>query len=82
MKTLTATASGLALALALSAGAARAADPELIVFDWAGYEDPEFYVSYTDKYGDTPTYAFFSDEEEAFQKLRSGFQADAAHGAS
>ena len=79
MKTLTATASGLALALALSAGVAQAADPELIVFDWAGYEDPEFYVSYTDKYGDSPTYAFFSDEEEAFQKLRSGFQADAAH---
>lgn len=79
MKTFTASAPVLAIALTLAAGAARAADPELVVFDWAGYEDPEFYVSFTDKYGDTPTYAFFSDEEEAFQKLRSGFQADAAH---
>ena len=79
MKTLTGTATALAVVLALSAGVARAADPDLIVFDWAGYEDPEFYVAYTDKYGDAPTYAFFSDEEEAFQKLRSGFKADAVH---
>lgn len=69
----------LAGALALSANAAIAADAELVVFDWAGYEDPEFYTAFTAKHGDAPTFAFFGDEEEAFQKLRSGFAADAVH---
>jgi spermidine/putrescine transport system substrate-binding protein len=27
----------------------------------------------------SPTYSFFGDEEEAFQKLRSGFQSDVTH---
>ena len=59
---------------------AMAADAsKLVVFDWAGYEDPNFYKSYVDKYGGKPTYAFFGDEEEAFQKLRAGFKADLAH---
>lgn len=68
-----------ATALGLVAPAARAADPELVVFDWAGYEDPEFYKGYTEKHGQPPTFAFFGDEEEAFQKLRAGFRADLAH---
>jgi len=63
----------------LTAGVARAQDPDFTVFDWAGYEDPEFFTAYIEAHGMAPTYAFFGDEEEAFQKLRSGFQADAAH---
>lgn len=69
----------LLVSASLVAGAAYSGDAELIVFDWAGYEDPEFYVDFTEKHGDAPTFAFFSDEEEAFQKLRAGFKADAAH---
>lgn len=61
------------------AGSASAADSDLIVFDWAGYEDPAFFQTYIDKHGDAPTYSFFSDEEEAFQKIRAGFRADLAH---
>lgn len=64
---------------ALLATGALAQDAELTVFDWAGYEDPEFFTAYTEKHGGPPTFAFFGDEEEAFQKLRSGFNADAAH---
>jgi len=56
-----------------------AADSELIVFDWGGYEDPGFFGNYVEKYGDSPTYSFFSDEEEAFQKVRAGFRADLGH---
>jgi spermidine/putrescine transport system substrate-binding protein len=67
------------LAATLVGSAVYAADAELTVFDWAGYEDPEFFTAFTDKHGDAPTFAFFGDEEEAFQKLRSGFRADAAH---
>lgn len=69
----------LLISASLVAGAAFAEDAELVVFDWAGYEDPEFYVDFTEKHGDGPTFAFFSDEEEAFQKLRAGFKADAVH---
>lgn len=79
MYQLTKTATSVATALALTAGTVMAADAELIIFDWAGYEDPEFFKAYTAKHGDSPTYAFFGDEEEAFQKLRSGFKADMAH---
>jgi spermidine/putrescine-binding protein len=72
----------LALA-AISAGAmfspASAEDGELLVFDWAGYEDPAFHPAYTEKHGDSPTFTFFADEEEAFQKIRTGFKADVAH---
>tara|TARA_R110002020_G_scaffold98736_8_gene234808 strand:+ start:2109 stop:3191 length:1083 start_codon:yes stop_codon:yes gene_type:complete len=73
--------SGFAIALALGAApmAVQAADGELTVFDWAGYEDPAFHPAYVEKNGDSPTFAFFGDEEEAFQKLRTGFRADVAH---
>ncbi|MFX0540163.1 ABC transporter substrate-binding protein [Roseovarius sp. S4756] len=66
-------------ALVAAGGGALAADGELTVFDWAGYEDPNFFPAYVEAHGEGPTFAYFGDEEEAFQKLRSGFQADAAH---
>jgi putative spermidine/putrescine transport system substrate-binding protein/spermidine/putrescine transport system substrate-binding protein len=64
--------------LASVAPPAAAAD-NIVVFDWAGYEDPAFHPSYTEKFGGEPDFSFFGDEEEAFQKLRSGFTADLAH---
>lgn len=72
---------GVAIAgvTALLASVAVAQDAELTVFDWAGYEDPEFFTAYIEKHGGPPTFSFFADEEEAFQKLRSGFKADVAH---
>lgn len=66
-------------AAALLAAVAARAEPDLVVFDWAGYEDPEFYKTYSATYGGPPTFSFFGDEEEAFQKLRAGFRADLAH---
>lgn len=68
---------GSAACLAL-AGAALAEDKELLVFDWAGFEDPGLHQSYTEKYGE-PTYAFYADDDEAFQKVAAGFRADVAH---
>lgn len=65
-----------ASALALAAGTALAQDRELLVFDYSGFEDPAFHSKYVEKHGMSPTFAFFGDEEEAFQKLRSGFRAD------
>jgi spermidine/putrescine transport system substrate-binding protein len=66
-------------ALALVTCAAHAADPELIVFDWAGFEEQSLIEGYVAKHGQMPTYAFFGDDSEAFQKVSSGFKADVAH---
>ncbi|NKB27414.1 MAG: polyamine ABC transporter substrate-binding protein [Rhodobacteraceae bacterium] len=66
-------------AVALAAGSATADDAELLVFDWSGFEEDAYWAKYAEKHGDNPTYAFFGEEEEAFQKLRSGFKADVAH---
>ena len=49
------------------------------MFDWSGYEDPSFHPKYVEKHGDLPTFAFFGDEDEAFEKVRSGFKADLGH---
>jgi spermidine/putrescine transport system substrate-binding protein len=71
---------GLACALSASAIAlAMAEDKDLTIFDWAGYEAPEFHQKFTEKDGDEPSFAFFGDEDEAFEKLRAGFKADLAH---
>ncbi len=83
MKTLTRrVALTLALGTALSTAVplmTAAEDAELIVFDWSGYEVPEFHPKYIEKYGDSPTFTFFGDEDEAFEKIRSGFKTDLAH---
>ena len=69
-----------ALATALSGlSLAAHADSSITVFDWSGYEDPAFHEAFVDKHGFSPNFAFFADEEEAFQKLRAGFKADLAH---
>ncbi len=59
--------------------ALQAADPDLIVFDWAGFENQALIEAYVAKHGDMPTYALFGDDDEAFQKMSSGFKADVAH---
>ncbi|MCX7646554.1 MAG: extracellular solute-binding protein [Rhodobacteraceae bacterium] len=66
-------------ALALAALPAAAADPEFLVFDWSGYEDPNFFQGYVEKHGTNPTFAFYGDDDDAFQKLVSGFRADVSH---
>ena len=69
-------------ALLLAGAATAAALPaaaQMTVFDYAGFEDPEFHAAYIEEHGASPDFAFFGDEEEAFQKLSSGFRADVTH---
>jgi spermidine/putrescine transport system substrate-binding protein len=61
------------------ASAAAAQDADLLVFDYSGYEDPAYHGAYIAAHGDSPTFAFFGDEDEAFQKVVSGFEADITH---
>ncbi len=68
-----------ATALAFAASAVGAQDSELLILDWSGFEEDGYWQDYAAEYGEGPTYTFFGEEEEAFQKLRSGFRADVAH---
>lgn len=69
----------VSVAAAALATTAHAADSDLLVFDYSGFEDPAFHSDYIAKNGDSPEFAFFGDETEAFQKLRSGFKTDVSH---
>lgn len=70
-------AAGVGVAVAATGRNARAAS-DLLVYEWASYEDPMFYPEYLAKH-EGPSYAFFGGEEEALQKLRAGFEADLTH---
>lgn len=72
----------LLVAGAATAGLSRGAsaqDAALSVLDWSGYEDPALNPAYVEKHGDSPTFTFFADEDEAFEKLRAGFKVDVSH---
>ncbi len=69
---------GSAALVALSLPA-LAQDADLLVFDWAGFENPGLHTAYTEKHGDSPSYSFFADDDEAFQKVTSGFKVDISH---
>lgn len=68
-----------AVSLGTLASLCHAQDSELMVFDWTSFEDPSLHGAYIEKYGTSPTFSFFADDDEAFQKVSSGFRADVAH---
>jgi len=68
-----------ATAALVIAAPAFAADDELTVFDYAGFEDPAFHGKYIEMHGAPPAFTFFGEEDEALQKLVSGFKADVSH---
>jgi len=68
-----------AVSLSALATAPFAQDADLLVFDYSGFEEPQHHGEYIAKHNDSPSFAFFGDEDEAFQKIRAGFQADVAH---
>jgi spermidine/putrescine transport system substrate-binding protein len=69
---------GAASVIALGTVAA-AQDTDLLVFDYSGFEEEQHHATYIAQHGAVPAFAFFGDEDEAFQKIRAGFQADVAH---
>lgn len=58
---------------------AFADDPELLVTDWPGFDVEGMFAPYKEKWGDRPTYAFVTSDDETFQKATSGFGADVSH---
>lgn len=75
------------LALALSAviflvscGGARSQGGALNVFEWSGYELPEFWAEFAAKHPDVKVdFSFFGEDAEAFAKLQTGFVTDLVH---
>lgn len=57
----------------------RAAGQDLQVFTWAGYDIPELHPGYLETHGASPSFTLFGGTEEAFQKIRAGFNPDVAH---
>lgn len=55
-----------------------AAAGSLTVFTWSGYDVPELHQPYIDKYGASPDFSLFADNDEAVEKAKAGFQADIA----
>lgn len=66
-------------AMTVMPAVAKAAPPKLVVYEWAGYDVPDLHQSYIKKYGGSPDFPLFASEEEALQKIVSGYQVDIAH---
>ncbi|MFZ5808200.1 MAG: extracellular solute-binding protein [Chloroflexota bacterium] len=53
---------------------------KLIMLDWSGYELPEFWKPFADKYPKvTVDFSFLTESAEVYAKLQSGFEADLVH---
>ncbi len=57
---------------------AFASGPSLELFTWAGYEKPQFFPNYVEKYGGPPKISLLTENNEARAKVRSGFTPDIA----
>jgi len=59
--------------------AMAAADDHATYFTWGGFDIPDYFEEYEEKYGEIPNFVTFGSAEEALQKLTSGFIPDLAH---
>ena len=75
--TLTLALSRRAGGLGRSAGGRRGQGPDRVRL--VRLRGSRFPPEYVEKNGDLPTFTFFGDEDEAFEKVRSGFKADLGH---
>jgi len=60
----------------LGSPASAGPDDQPLFFSWNGYDTAEFMQVYLEKHGEPPRFAFFGDEDEAFNKMRAGFEPD------
>jgi spermidine/putrescine transport system substrate-binding protein len=72
-------AAGLGLVTIPLVSRRAAAEDQAIYYTWSNYTTPELFPSYVEKYGAPPETPVFGDNEEALQKIRSGFVADVTH---
>ena len=58
--------------------ARAASEDHPVCFTWATYDAPEMHGEYIAKYGESPRFSLWGDEEEAEAKIRAGFKPDVA----
>ena len=58
---------------------ASAASTDMKLLEWNGYEAAQFHPEWGAKYGGEPDVTFFSETEDAFQKMKAGFRVDLVH---
>lgn len=78
---LTALASAGVVALPVASFRSASAKPvantvDLSLLEWNGYENPLFHPEYTARYGGEPKVAFFAEEENALQRILTGYPVD------
>jgi spermidine/putrescine-binding protein len=66
-------------AVGMMSRGASAASTDMKLLEWNGYEAPAFHPEYAAKYGGEPDVTFFSETEDAFQKMKAGFDANLVH---
>jgi len=60
--------------------AAAAGAKNIVIFDWAGYDVPDFYQAFTAQHPDVKVeYTLFEQDADAFAKMQTGFQVDLVH---
>lgn len=68
-----------AITPAIEVPAAASTGP-LVVFDWSGYELPEFWQPFADGHPDVKVdFSFFASDAEAYAKVQTGFPTDLVH---
>jgi len=63
----------------ISGTAMAAAADQPTYFTWGGWDDPEYFKGYIEKFGEPPNFATYGGSEEGFTKMRAGFVVDVAH---
>ncbi len=51
----------------------------LALLEWNGYQHPQFYPEYLEKYGQPPAFTFFDTAENAMKRMRTGYRVDLVH---
>lgn len=72
-------AAGLAMVTIPMMPRRAAAADEAIYYTWSDYNTPDLFPAYVEKHNAPPETPIFGDNEEALQKIRSGFVADVTH---
>jgi spermidine/putrescine transport system substrate-binding protein len=68
------------LLVSCGGGGAATSGAKLNVFEWSGYELPEFWAQFAAQHPNvTVDFSFFGEDAEAFAKLQTGFQTDLIH---
>jgi spermidine/putrescine transport system substrate-binding protein len=60
----------------LFSGGPAGSDDAPVLFQWQDYVEPAFLKEYEATFGETPRTAIYADEDEAFAKMRAGYQPD------